>query len=162
MSASPGRRRRILAGLIEAGLTISGLVVVAVPLALWVSQSVTVYYSILAVGAGGFISFCLLAQAQQRFTGAGASRVEGADGSVPQVKRWIVDLRTAPGQGDIVPPPAGDQEWHRKDMHDPAAYKLRRQGVSEGLRVLGWTFGTAGTLMVSGAILLFLVYLLLS
>lgn len=161
MTTRNPRRRRLLSALIEVSMTLSGLVVVAVPLALWAAQSVTAYYVILATGAAGFIAFCLLANIQQRLTGAGASRVEGANGSVPQVRRWISDPAALPsalradGQGIVA------EEWHQNDMHDPAVYKLRRSGVREGFTVLGWTFGTASTLMVAGGVLLFLVYLLL-
>ena len=147
---------------VEAALTLSGLTVVAVPLALWIAWSEIAYYAILAVGAGGFMTFCLLAMLQQRLSPEGASRIEGGQGSVPQVQRWVrsPDLLPEGLRPKTLEPRAA--EWQTRDMHDPATYRVRRSGVREGLRVLGWTFGTAGTLMAAGGVLLFMVYLLLA
>ena len=54
--------QKLALGLIEGGLTLSGVTAAITPLALWVSWSEFVFYLILVVGCGAFLVFMGLAR----------------------------------------------------------------------------------------------------
>ncbi len=54
--------QKLVLGLIEAGLTLSGVTAAITPLALWASWSEFVFYSVLSVGCGAFLVFIGLAR----------------------------------------------------------------------------------------------------
>ena len=56
------RNQKLALGLIEGGLTLSGVTAAITPLALWVSWSEFVFYLILVVGCGAFLVFMGLAR----------------------------------------------------------------------------------------------------
>lgn len=155
------RRRRWTEFAFEAGLTLSGVAVVATPLLLWISWSETMFYGVLAFGAAGFIVFCSAAYGQQRFVPQADAHMAAGD-RVPQVSR-----RTSAGSAaldELRPESLRPKlpDWERRDMHDPATYNVRRSGVREAWRSLAWTFGTAFSLMAAGGFLLFMLYLLMA
>jgi len=56
------QNQKLVLGLIEGGLTLSGVTAAITPLALWVSWSEFVFYLILVVGCGAFLVFIGLAR----------------------------------------------------------------------------------------------------
>lgn len=58
----PVQNQNLALGLIEGGLTLSGVTAAITPLALWVSWSEFVFYLVLLVGCGAFLAFIGLAR----------------------------------------------------------------------------------------------------
>lgn len=56
------QNEKVTLGLIESGLTLSGVIAAITPLALWVSWSELVFYLVLSVGCGTFVVFIGLAR----------------------------------------------------------------------------------------------------
>lgn len=56
------QNQKLVLGLIEGGLTLSGITAAITPLALWVSWSEFVFYLIMVVGCGAFLVFVGLAR----------------------------------------------------------------------------------------------------
>ncbi|MDA1097641.1 MAG: hypothetical protein O2967_01550 [Proteobacteria bacterium] len=54
--------QKLALGLIEGGLTLSGVTAAVTPLALWVAWSEMVFYLVLSVGCGAFLIFIGLAR----------------------------------------------------------------------------------------------------
>ncbi len=56
------QNEKMALGLIEGGLTLSGVLAALTPLALWVSWSELIFYLVLSVGCGAFLVFVGLAR----------------------------------------------------------------------------------------------------
>ncbi|MDP6564321.1 MAG: hypothetical protein QF578_05795 [Alphaproteobacteria bacterium] len=131
------RGERLTVGLIETGLSVSGMTAVLTPLALWVAWSELVFYATLVIGGAAFLVFWFLA--------------------------WM--LSRLPHERPAAADPAGSEllhsrgvDWDALQEDDAATKRQQRSLRNEALRNLRLTLQTATLLILLGLTLLALAW----
>lgn len=124
------KQPKLALGLIEAGLTMAGIVAAITPLALWAAWSETVFYTVLSVGCGAFLVFIGLARVRGYLTGEEYAEADAL--GLKSLRRRMED-------------------WERLQLDDRAVGRRQRSIKGDAAREFSLMLRVAGGLILTAA-----------
>ena len=137
MSAPGQPQSKVALTLIEAGLTVAGVIAAITPLLLWASWSKFVFYLVLSAGCGAFLVFIGLAHVRGVLLG---DRLPGNDVlGLKGVRQRMAD-------------------WDRLQEADPVVQRKQREIKGDAGREFGFMMRVTTGLIVAVAVVFLAVY----
>lgn len=131
---------KLALGLIEGGLTLSGVIAAITPLVLWTAWSELIFYWILSVGCGAFLSFIGLAWLRGLL--APDAEAGGAAFAFESLRQRRIN-------------------WERLHREDPRVAPRRRPIKGDARREVGYMLRIASALILFAALLFLAVWALM-